>query len=165
MIDPAQFRAVLAHFPSGVVVVTATGEDGRDYGLTLTAFFSISAAPPLVAVSLNLTSNTLPAVREAQGFTVNVMDSGHEEVATRFATKDDDKFSGLDLIRTGVGGPVLAGHACAYLVCRVAQEVTVGDHVLVIGEVAEAEVLPDRVPLLYGQRRYSAWPYAAEPTV
>ena len=46
-IDTAEFRRVLGHFPTGVTVVTATGDDGPT-GMAIGSFSSVSLDPPLV---------------------------------------------------------------------------------------------------------------------
>src|SRR4029077_1897508 len=51
-IDARTFRHVLARFPSGVTVVTVRDADGRDYGMTVSAFASLSLDPPLVLVCI-----------------------------------------------------------------------------------------------------------------
>ena len=43
-----RFREVLAHFGSGVVVITSAGPDGSPVGMTVGSFTSISMEPPLV---------------------------------------------------------------------------------------------------------------------
>lgn len=165
MADQEQFRNAMAHFPSGVTIVTATDARGRDFGLTLTAFCSISTSPPLVMISLDAASNTLPAVRECGGFTVNILCRGSEDLAQLFASKSERKFEGLPVARDYVGGPILHPHSCAYMVCMTSQEILVADHVLFIGQVHSAAVLPERSPLLYGRRQFSAWADPVESLV
>ena len=95
MIDPQRFRDVLSAFPTGVVVLTAFGDDGGPRGLTVSAFCAVSLHPPLVLVSIDKTSNTLPAVQQAGGFTANILAAGREALARRMATKLSDKFDGI----------------------------------------------------------------------
>lgn len=155
--DATRFMEVMSGFPSGVTIVTATDASGRDHGLTLTAFSSISTQPPLVMVSLLTSSNTLRAVRECGGFTVNFLHSDAEDVAKLFASKQEDKFDEVPASRSDHGGPILHQHASAFVVCRTVQEVEVADHVLFIGSVVDAALMPDTNPLLYGKRRFAAW--------
>src|SRR4051812_36577574 len=107
--DADSFRHLLAHFASGVTVVTATGTDGEPKGLTVSAFCSVSSSPPLVLACVDLTSNTLPAIRQSGAFTVNVLASDCERIALAFASKGSSKFDELDWRgpHWGVGGPVL----------------------------------------------------------
>ena len=47
-IDPADFRKVLGHFPTGVMVVTGATDEGPA-GMAIGSFASVSLEPPLVA--------------------------------------------------------------------------------------------------------------------
>ena len=46
-IDPADFRKVLGHFPTGVMVVTGATDEGPA-GMAIGSFASVSLEPPLV---------------------------------------------------------------------------------------------------------------------
>ncbi len=59
MIDPQRFRETMATFPSGVVVLTAFGQDSLPRGLTVSAFCAVSLDPPLALACVDKTSNTL----------------------------------------------------------------------------------------------------------
>uniref|UniRef100_UPI0025D4D776 flavin reductase family protein n=1 Tax=Lapillicoccus sp. TaxID=1909287 RepID=UPI0025D4D776 len=48
-IDPALFRETLGHYPTGVVVVTATDDGGEPAGMVVGSFSSVSLDPPLIA--------------------------------------------------------------------------------------------------------------------
>ncbi|HEY8796994.1 MAG TPA: flavin reductase family protein, partial [Candidatus Dormibacteraeota bacterium] len=95
MIEPQRFRDVMASFPSGVVILTAFGEDGQPRGLTVSAFCAVSMTPPLALACIDKTSNTLPAVQHTGGFTANILAAGREELARRMATKLTSKFDAI----------------------------------------------------------------------
>jgi flavin reductase (DIM6/NTAB) family NADH-FMN oxidoreductase RutF len=156
-VDLGLFREVLACFPAGVVIVTALGEEGRPRGLTVNAFCSVSAVPPLVLVCVDAGSNTLPAIRYSGAFTVNILAAGRQELAMRFASKTADKFAGVQWTEppVGIGGPVLGTDAAAHLVCRVDREVEAGDHWVFIGMAVEAGVQREHPPLLYHRRGFA----------
>ncbi len=161
--DLASFRDVMAGVPGPVAVVTASTPEGEHRGLTMTAVCSVSAAPPLVLACIDLTSNTLPAVRASRSFTVNFLAEGRDELALRFASKQEEKFAGLSwgAARTGVGGPVLYDDVAGYVACSVAWEIPAGDHVVFIGEVLEGDVQPPRSGLAYCARRFFSAPAPA----
>ncbi|MFY8239304.1 MAG: flavin reductase, partial [Ilumatobacteraceae bacterium] len=46
--DSAQFRSVLGHVPTSVVVVTGVNSAGTPFGITIGSFTSVSLDPPLV---------------------------------------------------------------------------------------------------------------------
>jgi len=45
VIDSDTFRAALGRFATGITVVTARDEGGRDHGMTVSAFCSVSLEP------------------------------------------------------------------------------------------------------------------------
>ena len=158
-IDPGTYREILTNFPSGVAVVTARSTEGTDLGLTVSAFCAVSLDPPLVLVCIDDSSATLPAIRTAGGFTVNLLASGREELAMRFATKSGDKFAGLHTEDppTPEGGAILSRDSVGYAVCRNHSEIEAGDHWIFVGAVVDGAVHPDETPLVYGRRQFAAW--------
>ncbi|MEV0585772.1 flavin reductase family protein [Nonomuraea sp. NPDC050310] len=151
-VDRDTFRSALAQHASGVVIVTALSEN-VPVGLTATSFSSASLAPPLVQFSIDRDSTTWPWLRLADHFAVNVLAGDQAGLATRFARRGIDRFGGPTRWRPGrFGAPLLAG-AAAHLVCRPHANHDIGDHVLVVGEVIEAEIHPAR-PLLYHRGRF-----------
>src|ERR1700689_1227394 len=60
-IEQGEFRTVLGHFASGVVIVTG-GEERRPTGFTCQSFFSLSLDPPLVAFAPGKSSTSWPRV-------------------------------------------------------------------------------------------------------
>src|SRR5438309_12133264 len=87
-----RFRQIAASFPTGVVVVTTLDEKGVAKGLLTQTFVALSTEPPLVLISLDRTSRTLPSVQRHRRFVLNFLRQGSEDIATRFASKDEDKF-------------------------------------------------------------------------
>ena len=150
-----EFVAIMAAFPTGVAIVTAVDVDGTPRGLTTNAVTSVSLAPPILLVCLDLKSRTLPAVRRSGRFVVNFMSAGCEAVCRKFASKDDDKFEHVRW-EPGLGGaPLLSGHAVAVAECAVRDDLDVGDHAVLTGLV-EAGSPPESTsePLLYFRRAY-----------
>ena len=88
--SPEDLRRVRGRFATGVTVVTA-GEDGKASGLTVSAFAVLSLTPPLALVCLDRASRTLAMVASAGRFGVNVLGEGQQDLAERFATKDEEK--------------------------------------------------------------------------
>ena len=157
MIEPQRFREVMSTFPSGVVVLTAFGEDGRPRGLTVSAFCAVSLEPPLVLVCIGKTSNTLPAVQRTGGFTANILATGRDALARRMATKLSDKFEGLTWRRpkTPLGGPILEADSAAYAVCALRDTIEAGDHWVLIGQVTEGNRSDGVAPMIFSRRAYS----------
>ena len=105
MVDAQLFRDIMASFPTGVAVATAHEAGQTPRGLTLSAFCPVSLDPPLVLVCIDKGSNTLPALRESGGFTVNFLAGGREHLAVLYASKAEEKFQGIAWRRPAVDAP------------------------------------------------------------
>jgi flavin reductase (DIM6/NTAB) family NADH-FMN oxidoreductase RutF len=156
VIDPQRYRDVMASFPSGVVVMTAFGDDGGPRGLTVSAFCAVSLQPPLALACIHKTSNTLPAVQHTGGFTANILAAGREALARRMATKLTDKFDGIAWRRpeSKIGGPILEEDAAAFAVCTLRDTIEAGDHWILIGLVTEGDRRESVAPLVFSRRAY-----------
>jgi flavin reductase (DIM6/NTAB) family NADH-FMN oxidoreductase RutF len=156
VIDPERFREVMSTFPSGVVVLTAFGPDSLPRGLTVSAFCAVSLQPPLALACIDKSSNTLPAVQHAGGFTANILAAGREQLARRMASKLSDKFDGIAWRRPGSarGGPILEDDSAAYAVCILKDTIEAGDHWILIGSVVEGSHREGVAPMVFSRRGY-----------
>lgn len=136
VIEARDFRRALGAFPTGVTIVTARSPDGADVGLTVNSFNSVSLDPPLILWSLAKSSVSMQAFEDAETFVIHVLAASQEELATRFATRNVDRFAGLDIARGNGGAPLIPGCA-ALFECRKAHLYEGGDHVIFVGEVLE----------------------------
>jgi flavin reductase (DIM6/NTAB) family NADH-FMN oxidoreductase RutF len=153
-IDPAHFRLVLGHLPTGVSVVTAYGPDGP-VGMSANSVTSVSLEPPLLLVCPAKASTTWPDIRAAGEFCVNVMAGHHEEMTRRFAVRGADRFAGVSW-RDGLCGPAL-DDAAAWIECRLRDEHDAGDHTIVVADVLALEAGEDPVPLVFFRGRYGTF--------
>jgi flavin reductase (DIM6/NTAB) family NADH-FMN oxidoreductase RutF len=156
VIEPQRFRETMSTFPSGVVVLTAFGPDSLPRGLTVSAFCAVSLDPPLALACIDKTSNTLPAVQHAGGFTANILAAGREQLARRMATKLSDKFDGIAWRRpeSAHGGPILEDDSAAYAVCTLRDTIEAGDHWILIGNVVEGDHREGVSPMIFSRRGY-----------
>jgi flavin reductase (DIM6/NTAB) family NADH-FMN oxidoreductase RutF len=156
VIEAAQFREVMASFPSGVVVLTAFGQDSLPRGLTVSAFCAVSLQPPLALACIDKTSNTLPAVQHTGGFTANILAAGREHLARRMATKVTDKFDPINWRHADspIGGPILDDDIAAYAVCTLRDTIEAGDHWILIGLVTEGGHREGVTPMVFSRRGY-----------
>lgn len=95
------------------------------------------------------TSRTLPAVRSAGRFAVNVLHEGQEDLARVFASKvvAREKFESVTH-RVAQGVPVL-DDALAWLACDLRELIPGGDHSVGIGEVTHGEADTEGRPLVW----------------
>jgi flavin reductase (DIM6/NTAB) family NADH-FMN oxidoreductase RutF len=156
VIEPERYREIMASFPSGVVVLTAFGQDSLPRGLTVSAFCAVSLQPPLALACIDKNSNTLPAVQQSGGFTANILGSGRESLARHMATKLTDKFDSISWRRpeSPFGGPILEHDAAAFAVCTLQDTIEAGDHWVLIGLVTEGAQIEAVKPMVFSRRGY-----------
>ena len=152
-IDPSTFRAVLGRFASGVTVVTMRDAAGRDHGMTVSAFSSVSLDPPLVLVCIAKDATMFVAIPDATHLAVNILAEGQEALSRRFSSDVDDRFDGVGYVRGNAGSPLLDGTLAA-VELRIEARVDAGDHVVLIGRVEHTQVSEEAGPLLYYRGGY-----------
>lgn len=154
------FRRAMAHVAAPVSVVT-TYAAGIPIGTTVSAFDSLSMRPPLMTIALQRSSHLLSSLTIGSPLGINVLGSTQEEIALRFARRDEDRFAGIrwTLVEDA---PRLEG-THAWIALTVRERVAAGDHVVVIGDVVSAERGTGR-PLTYHDRIFGTHhPHPVEP--
>jgi len=132
--DPELFREVFGYFATGVAVITSAGPGGAG-GMTANALCSLSLDPLLALVCFQEGARTLPIVREAGRFGVNVLAAQQEHLAGVFASKvpEEEKLESVEhTFEHGV--PIISG-ALAWAVCSLRDLIAGGDHTIAVGEV------------------------------
>ncbi len=152
MIEKHDFRRVLGSFAAGVTIVTTRTSDGALYGLTATAFTSVSLNPPLVLVCVDKRSESHPHLPDSKIFAVNLLAADQVELSNRFAVSGADKFAGLETTTKITGAPILKG-VLGYLDCKTTQIVDAGDHTIFIGEIQALDAF-DGEPLVHFRGAY-----------
>ena len=151
-VSSADFRSALSRFASGVTVVTTKDGDGRQFGITVSAFCSVSLDPPLVLICIEKTTGSHHAFEESGRFTVNILASNETGMSEHFASLIEDKFAGVEHAVDEHGIPILQG-SLATLQCRLFKALDGGDHSIFLGEV-EHVIVRDAEPLLYFKGGY-----------
>jgi 4-nitrophenol 2-monooxygenase / 4-nitrocatechol 4-monooxygenase, reductase component len=150
-IDNGQFKNAMSHFASGVTVVT-TEHEGALFGMTVASFASLSLHPPLVLICIEKGVKSHNALSAAGKFGVSILGSSQQDISYRFASKVDDKFSGIAVWNGQLGVPLIEGAICT-LECRVKEQLPGGDHTIFVGEVVEARTV-EAPPLIYFRSGY-----------
>lgn len=151
--DRSDLRKALGCFGTGVTVVTTQTPEGRQVGLTVNSFSSVSLEPAIVLWSLQKSSPSLSAFEHSERFVINVLAHDQHTLSRRFASPIANKFEGV-AHRQGLGGlPVLTGCAAVFE-CLKWQSHDVGDHVLYLGQVQAYEHHP-HAPLLFVRGDYA----------
>lgn len=152
------FRAALGRFATGVTIVTARAPDGTPVGLTVNSFNSVSLEPPLVLWSLSNTAQSMPVFQQCSHYAIHVLSVQQRDLALRFATREVDRWVGVEYSEAASGAPILPG-AVAVFECANRSRYEAGDHVIYVGEVQRCEYSSTIRPLLYhGGRFYTEHP-------
>lgn len=134
LIDPKLLRQALGCFPTGVIIVTTVGDEGKPVGLTINSFSSVSLVPALVSWSIDLNAPSLGAFRKHQAFALNILGADQGELCMQFARPSDDKFANVKWAEGYKGVPVLED-ALATFECSTFQTIEAGDHEMYLGKV------------------------------
>ncbi|MEU4730915.1 flavin reductase family protein [Streptomyces sp. NPDC023588] len=157
-VGPAEFRAVLGNFASGVTVITAPpggGEEGDGpAGFACQSFASLSLDPPLITFMVARTSTTWPRIARAGVFCVNVLGAEQGELCRSFAVSGADKFAGVAHTPTPVTGSPQLDAVPAWIDCRIHAVHTGGDHLIVVGRVVAMGAAGEGEPLLFHKGRF-----------
>ena len=152
MIDTDTFRAALGRFASGITVVTARDE-GRDHGMTVSAFCSVSLEPSCVLVCIGHEASMHALMLRVTHIGINVLATEQEALSRRFADPESDRFDGVGYTR-GENGVALLDDALVHLECEVIARHEAGDHTVIICAVERAAAYDGR-PLLYYRGGYA----------
>jgi flavin reductase (DIM6/NTAB) family NADH-FMN oxidoreductase RutF len=140
--DPAHFRRVLGHLPTGVVVVSGFSPEGTPVGITIGSFVSVSLNPPLVGFFPGASSRSWPMIAQGGKFCASVLGTNQEELCWRFAKEPasgtDSKFDGVDYTLSPQGMPILP-ESVAWIECAIESVTPAGDHAFVLGRVTALE--------------------------
>ncbi|MBK5260089.1 MAG: flavin reductase [Thermoanaerobaculia bacterium] len=151
MIDDAGFKLAMSQFASGVTVVT-TELEGKQYGLTVASFASLSLHPPLVMVCIEKSVKSHDAIATARKFGVSILAQSQAEFSNRFASRSDDKFTGIAVRSGELGVPLIEGAICT-IECKLNGELPGGDHTIFVGEVVDIQTAEGE-PLVYFRSGY-----------
>jgi flavin reductase (DIM6/NTAB) family NADH-FMN oxidoreductase RutF len=156
--DTRTYFDIMGTAPASVTVVTTLDATGQPRGLTVAAVTSVSADPPILLVSIDRRSRTLPTIRQHGAFAVNFLRGDRAEVAARFASPLADRFAGIGWGPGATGVPVLVEDSLSHAECVTIHERLVGDHMVLFGHVLAGAPPPVRSrPLLYFRHRYASW--------
>ena len=151
---PVDLRAAMRFFASAVTVVTGALDSGELFGLTVSAFTSLSLEPPLVLICIRNESTATSMFSKSKRYCVNILGEDQKTIAEKFSlTGEAGRFDGLSY-RFGQSGSPIINDCIAYVDCKIAQEIVAGDHTVFIGEAIDVQADKKKPPLLYLDRKY-----------
>lgn len=142
-----KFRAVMRNYASGVTVVTTQDAGGEPYGVTVSAFTSLSLDPLLVLVCLDRDLSGLELFQQFGRMGINILAEGQENASVFFSRPDTDR-SEFEYVQ-GKGGLPLLAECLARLECEITECYPGGDHEILIGRVTSAVLCSPEKPLVY----------------
>lgn len=151
-INPPGFRQLMSQFASGVTVLT-TRQGDLCHGITVSSFCFLSMEPPKILACVHQDSYFLSLLEHSPYFGINILAENGEGLSHHFAARTLNKFSGVPYFLSEHGVPLLAG-ALTTLECRLDSRFPGGDHVILTGDVLEAETDRFAQPLVYFRREY-----------
>jgi flavin reductase (DIM6/NTAB) family NADH-FMN oxidoreductase RutF len=138
-------KQVLRTFTYGLYAVSCADE-GEVNAFTANWLSQVSFEPPLVAVSVENNTKSLPMILRSRKFIINVLrtDGQDENRPNRklagqlgkSALKYPEKLAGI-AYTLGPGGAPILHDALAWVACEVKHTVEAGDSTLVVAEVVE----------------------------
>ena len=154
-LDSEKLRRAMRAWTTGVAIVTSIYE-GRQYGMTVNSFTSISLEPPLITVALKQLTHTHELVVQSGMFSVTILTAAQKELSDRFAGKVPDiidRFHGVQTETISFDSPVFRD-GMAYFDCLVVNSIPVGENTLFVAEVVDARGDGAGDPLVYHNREY-----------
>lgn len=152
--DIRTFRDAMASMASTACLVT-TQFGGERLGRTVTSVFSLAVEPPAILVSIDTSSRLVDHIVKTGRFAFSLLAQGQEAIADAFAGKveasrrfDIGRWASWDS-----GHPRLDG-ALAAMDCEVLGMIETGTHLLFAGGVLDIALAPEKIPLIWHERRY-----------
>lgn len=152
-IDPRAYRNTMGLFATGVTVITVDA-DATVHGMTANSLTSVSLDPLLLLVCIDRRARMANIIVEAGWFGVSILRADQEPLSRHFAGRPNPELA-VPYARLA-GAPVLA-ESMGALACRVERILDGGDHLIVIGAVAElrsAATDDSGDPLVYFKGEY-----------
>ena len=146
--DDAAKKDALRLFTYGLYAITC-GDDQQRNAFTANWVSQVSFDPPLVVLSIENDSVSLPIIRETWLFAVNVYSADQRDLAGMLGksfSKHPEKLATLSFGEGETGCPVLL-ECAAYVEGRIQGEMPAGDSTLLLAQVVGAAVLRRAEPL------------------
>jgi len=146
--DQAIKKQALRTFTYGLYGVSCA--DGGEVNIfTANWLTQVSFDPPMLAISIENDSKSLPMILRSRAFTVNVLRSGERELAGKLgksALQHPGKLEDVAYDLGANGCPILRD-ALAWVACEVRHTTEAGDSTLVVAQIVDVGLLNEGQPL------------------
>ncbi len=140
---------MLSPVPVVLVSCRGVGEDARPNALAVAWTGTVCSHPPMVSISLKPERYSFELIRQSGEFVINAADAAHAKALDHCGVRsgrDGDKLKACGLEAVPMEGmacaPRLEGFPMS-LGCRLRQEIPLGSHVLMLGEVTAVMIRDD----------------------
>ncbi len=147
-ISQSDLKECFSLFATGVMIAS-TNVEGRNYGLTINSFSSVSLEPPLCLFSIGNESFNLDYFKQTKSYALNILSASQQELARNFAGRDHvAKWQNANFKMSQNNNPIFAG-VSGYIECVNHQIIEAGDHHIFIGDIVNCVQESDETGLLY----------------
>jgi len=155
LVSKDDFRSAVAHFATGVTVITTVDDEGQPHSMTANSFTSVCMEPPVVLVCVAHGTNTFGFLEKVGRFGVNILRKEQEELGGYFAKRPEDRQGGVEYSYTpGKDGVPYLNDSMVFLACHVVGTHVYGDHTIFLGEVDEVQQHESGKPLMFYRSRW-----------
>lgn len=136
----------------GLYIVSAHF-DGKDCGCVVNTLQQVTSEPPKMSVAINKNNFTEPMIEQSGFFAaVALTQDADIKLIGNFGFKsgrDTDKFASVPFARDANGVAYITQSAAARFSLKLTDKLDLGTHVMLVGEVLDAETLSGAEPLTY----------------
>lgn len=147
-----QFKALFRFHPAGVAIITLM-QGQTPVGFTATSVISVSAAPAVIAFSVQATSSSWVALASTDSLIIHFLSEDQQHLATRFATSGINRFADVQWVCLPTGEPLLL-EAGTWTRCTVRDRHQAGGSFLVQVSPEQGCVQDLFVPIIYQGRGF-----------
>ena len=155
MVTKEDFRAAVAHFATGVTIITTVDHEGEPHAMTANSFTSVCLEPPVVLVCVAHGTHTYGYLERAGRYGVNILRQDQESLGAYFAKRPEDRTGDVEYsYSTSDGRMPSLDNSMVFLDCKVIGSHVYGDHTIYLGEVEEIRQNDPSAPLMFYRSRW-----------
>lgn len=141
---------LFSRFPTGVVALAGQGESSPLAMVASSFAAGVSFDPPMVSVAVQNDSTTWPLLRSLPTLGVSILADDQEQLCRDLASRSKraDRFSSVDF-DVQSSGAISFGGAMAFMEVKISQEISAGDHTLVLLTVNDFVVEDSVEPIVF----------------
>ena len=146
--------AIKTKYPEQIVIAIAKDKAGRANPVTLGWTMIVSGNPPMMAIAVAKKHYSIEAITHSKSFTIAFPSSDMADAALFFGSKsgrNTDKFAEFDCKTEPAKAidSLLLADAVANFECTLDSQMSVGDHIIFVGEVVSSHINTEPKKRLY----------------